>query len=384
MKFVHLADLHIGKRLRERSLMEDQRFALDFILERVRQIGPDVALIAGDVYDRAVPTGDAVLMLDGFLTALTALCRVIIVGGNHDSQDRLAFGRALLQGSGLFISDAYRGEMRRVAVPDEFGEVDVWLLPHIVPAEVARYFEGEIQGVDGAVRAAIGRAGIDFSRRNVLLTHQFVTARGETPELSDSEIHPVGGLDAVDAGAFDGFCYVALGHLHGAQRVGRDSVRYAGSPVRYSFSEARQRKRFVSGEIGADGGVSIELIEIPQLHGMREMEGPLEMLVAPENVAQGDAQDYIRAVLTDVPPPIAAMDRLRAVFPNVLSLGFSGSGGAVDADLDAAGMDESDPLDLFGAFYLQVTGRALGSDGAAEVAEALNALRSEQREEVRS
>ncbi len=377
MKFIHLADLHIGKKLKERSLSEDQQCALDFVIEQARTIRPDVVLIAGDVYDRAVPSGEAVRMLDGFLTQLTALdCRVIMIGGNHDSQDRLAFGRGMLEHSGLFISEDYRGEMQCVRVPDAYGEVDVWLLPHIVPQEVARFFEAPAPDVDGAVRAALRRAAIDPGRRNVLVTHQFVTQQGQSVELSDSEIHPVGGLSSVDVGAFDAFCYVALGHLHGAQRIGRDSVRYAGSPVRYSFSELHQKKSFVSGEIGPDGQVTVELMAIPQLHGMRELSGELSALIAPEHVRAGNRDDFLRVILTDSPPPIAPMDRLRAVFPNVLSLELQDGPGAQLPEL-FTGNEQKDPLDRFFEFYEQVTGRVISERAAACAKQSFNELRRE-------
>lgn len=375
MKFIHLADLHIGKRLKERSLLPDQRYALEFVLDYARAMRPDAVLIAGDVYDKAVPSGDAVSLLSWFLTGLHQIgCTVCIIGGNHDSQERLSFAGQILMGSGLYISDIYNGEMHKVCVADAYGEVDIYLLPHILPREVARFFEGQtIDSVEDAVRAALDKQPPDRSRRSILMTHQFVTATGEAPLISDSEINPIGGLSAVDFSAFDAFCYVALGHLHGAQRIGRDTVRYAGSPVRYSFSETRQIKSFVSGEIGMHGEVCFELIPIPQLHGMRELEGEIARLLSPENVRDGNCDDYLRVTLTDTPPPVAPMERLAAAYPNVLSLELKLKGGEA-LSLPSASAKEKDPLELFADFYLMMTGRAISGPMCDYVQDAMNRL----------
>ncbi len=375
MRFVHLADLHIGKRLKERSLFEDQAFALDAISAEIGRIAPDVVFIAGDVYDKPQPNAEAVGLFDRFLTGLHAQgVAVCMIGGNHDSQERLSFAGRILERQRLYIADAYEGSMRKVTFEDEHGPIDVYLLPHLWPREVAACFpERSIGSIGDAVQAAIEHEKVDASRRNVLLAHQFVTAVGEQPELSDSEVNPVGGLSAVDFRAFDAFCYVALGHLHGAQRVGRESVRYAGSLLRYSFSEVHQKKCFVSGEIGAQGDIAYELIPIPQLHGMRELRGEIEQLLDPEHVSRGDVNDYLHVTLTDSPLPMAPMDRLSAVFPNVLALDFAFEDRAM-TEPDAAAAESKNPLELFAEFYRIITAREIEPGLQRYVQDTMDAL----------
>ncbi len=375
MRFVHLADLHLGKRLNGVSLLTDQAFALDAILDEIGRIAPDIALIAGDVYDKTVPSEEAVLLFDRFLTRLTERVRAVcVIGGNHDSQDRLSFASGILSRRGVHIAGAYDGRMRAVTVPDAHGEVTVWLLPHLRPREVARFFPGNvIESADGAVRAAIERESIDPARRNILVTHQFVAFGGETPLESESEINPVGGLHVVDAGAFAAFQYVALGHLHRPQRVGRDAVRYAGSPLKYSFSEVLHKKSFVSGEIDGNGAVSVETVPIPALHGMRALQGRLPDLLDPKNYTQGDVNDYLRVTLTDDPPPMSPMEQLGSVYPNVLRLDFAGQArDGEETESAAPRIAEKTRMELFADFYREMTGVPMDDTMAAYARDMMN------------
>ncbi len=357
MRFVHLADLHIGKRLHDLSLLPDQAAALDAILAEIGRIRPDAALIAGDVYDKAVPSEEAVRLFDRFVSALSALgVTVCAIGGNHDSDERLSFAKSVLARQRLHIAGRYEGRIEKVTLEDAFGEVDVWLLPHMLPREAARFFDEPVETAEDAVRLAIARENIDPARRGVLVAHQFFRAAGESQVLSDSEINPVGGLDAVDAALLKPFRYAALGHLHGPQRVGRDTARYAGSPLKYSFSEINHVKSFVSGEIDADGGVSFSLVPVPQPHGMRALTGALDSLLSEEALARGDVNDYLRVTLTDTPIPLSPRDRLDRAYPNVLRLDFA-SDGCPDAPPAAA--ERGDRLSLFEAFYTMRTGRQM-------------------------
>ncbi len=354
MKLLHLSDLHLGKRVNEISMLEDQREILTKVLALCGERRPDVVLIAGDIYDRSVPSTEAVGLLDDFLTALCGRgIPCMIVSGNHDSPERLAFAGRILGQRGIFLAGGYGGTVRRVTLEDEYGPADFWLLPFLRPADTRRFFpEREIASYDDAVRAALSAAEADPKRRNVLVAHQFVISGKIEPERSDSELPSVGGIDSVDVSAFDRFDYVALGHLHGPQRIGRDTVRYAGSPLKYSFSELRQKKSAVLVTLERKGQVSIELLPLVPRREMREIRGPLEDLVAPEVAAMADPEDYIRAILTDEEEPAGALERLRAVYPNLMRLEYDNrrtrAAGAFDA---ATGTEIRDPFSLFAEFY---------------------------------
>lgn len=244
MKFLHLSDLHLGKRVNEVSMLDDQDYILHQILEITDVESPDAVVIAGDIYDKSVPSGEAVTLFDWFLVALAKRrVPVLLISGNHDSPERLSFGSRLLDASGIHISPVYSGEVRPITLQDEHGPVHFWLLPFLKPAHVKRFFPDEpIESYTDACRAAITQMNVDFSARNVLVTHQFVTGAStcESEELS------AGGTDNVDASVFDGFDYVALGHIHGPQNIGSNRIRYCGTPLKYSFSEAAHHKASLS------------------------------------------------------------------------------------------------------------------------------------------
>ena len=363
MKLIHLSDLHLGKRLSDFSLLDDQKYILSQILAIIGEQQPHAVLIAGDVYDKAVPSAEAVALFDDFLCSLSALCaHIFIISGNHDSPERIAFGARLLEGSGVHLSPVYNGEIQPVVLHDEFGEVEFYMLPFIKPVHVRRFFpETEIESYTDAVRAAL--SGIEKSEnRKVLITHQFVTGaqRCESEEIS------VGGSDNVDASAFEGFDYVALGHLHGAQSVGRSALRYCGTPLKYSFSEAKQNKSVTVAELSGTGAVRISTIALTPLRELREIRGSYSELTLKENYENTARFDYLHITLTDEEDIPDGAAKLRIIYPNLMRLDYDNrrtrSGGVVGA---AENIKEKSPLQLFGELYEKQNGAALSPEQAA-------------------
>ncbi|ADY55572.1 nuclease SbcCD, D subunit [Syntrophobotulus glycolicus DSM 8271] len=371
MKLLHLADLHIGKRLNEFSLLEDQKHILKEILDLTEDIRPAGILIAGDVYDKSVPAGEAVEILDDFLTELVALrAPVFLVSGNHDSPERLNFGSRILAPNGVHIAGTFEGALKQVTLRDEYGPAHIYLLPFIKPAMARPHFpDRNIESYEDAVRAVIEAAPIDSGERNLLVAHQFVTSGTTEPERSDSETIAVGGLDNIDASVFAPFDYVALGHLHAPQSIGRETVRYAGSPLKYSFSEVRGQKSATLVELAQKGTSRIETVNLTPRRDLREIKGPLAELLRAgaagspaDTLSGGLCQDYIRAVLTDEDEVLDAIGRLRQVYPHIMRLDFEnsrtkqGTEAAAAAAGDAA---QKSPLDLFAEFYLRQNNREM-------------------------
>ena len=356
MKFIHIADLHIGKKVNEFNLLEDQEHILNEILKITAEIPLDGVLMAGDIYDKSVPPGKAVGILDDFLTELADRgLPVFMVSGNHDSPERLNFGSRIFRKNGIHIAGSFSGKMARVTLTDSNGPVHVHLLPFIKPAMVAPFYPEEDTGsYEGAARAVIGAADIDTTQRNILVAHQFITGGAVQPERSDSETVAIGGLDNIDASVFDAFDYVALGHLHGPQSIGRDTVRYAGSPLKYSFSEARQNKSVTVVDLPQKGSVQISQLPLVPLRDMREIKGPIEQLLKAAAAEPDFSQDYIRAVLTDEGEIFDAIGRLRQVFPYIMRIDFENSRSKLNPDSRTAAsgdVSKKSPLELFTEFY---------------------------------
>ena len=363
MKLLHLADLHIGKRVYEYSMLEEQREALVQAFHMITKHKVDAVLIAGDVYDKTIPTIEGVKLFDTFLTALkTKNIPTFIISGNHDSAERLSFGRHLFENAEIYLSGTYEEEIFVKTLEDEFGEVDIYLLPFLKPQQI-EVAEGEEkpQNYTEAIRLVLGRLSINKNKRNVLLAHQFVGGKGETPERTDSETQSVGGVDMVDYRVFDDFDYVALGHLHGAQQVGRETVRYAGSPVKYSFSEARQVKSATLVTLEEKGSITIEKLPFTPLHDMREIKGTLEQLTNPEVVAESDCNDYMHITLTDEEEIYDVFGKLRAVYPNLMSLDFDNARTRAEGAVTLAGevMKEKTTMELFRDFFEKQAGSEL-------------------------
>ena len=372
MKVLHVSDLHIGKRVNGMSMLDDQRYILRQILDIAEKHQVSVLLIAGDVYDKASPSAEAVTVFDAFLTdAVAAGLRVLAIPGNHDSAERIAYAQGLLEKQGVCLPPVYAGEVERVELEDEHGPVEFWLLPFLKPGDVRRFFPDEEIGDDysAALRAVLGACAIDQGKRNVVLSHQLVTAYGMAPDRADDEIK-LGGMDNVDVSVYDAFDYVALGHVHRPQRVGRDTVRYSGSPLKYSFSEARYGKSVALIELGEkkpgdDVGecVSFELIPLVPLHDVREVRGTLADVLA-MGTAHDALQDYLHITLSDEHPQLDAMAKIHEVFPNAMILDYDNVTVLIDRPQTQlmADPDSMDTLDLFSAFYESQVGNPLDDE----------------------
>ncbi|WP_418316578.1 exonuclease SbcCD subunit D [Senegalimassilia anaerobia] len=372
MKVLHVSDLHIGKRVNGMSMLDDQRYILRQILDTAEKRQVSVLLIAGDVYDKASPSAEAVTVFDAFLTdAVAAGLRVLAIPGNHDSAERIAYAQGLLEKQGVCLPPVYAGEVERVELEDEHGPVEFWLLPFLKPGDVRRFFPDEEIGDDysAALRAVLGACAIDQGKRNVVLSHQLVTAYGTAPDRADDEIK-LGGMDNVDVSVYDAFDYVALGHVHRPQRVGRDTVRYSGSPLKYSFSEARYDKSAALIELGEkkpgdDVGecVSFELIPLVPLHDVREVRGTLADVLA-MGTAHDASQDYLHITLSDEHPQLDAMAKIHEVFPNAMMLDYDNVTVLIDRPQTqlTADPDSMDTLDLFSAFYESQVGNPLDDE----------------------
>ena len=372
MKVLHVSDLHIGKRVNGMSMLDDQRYILRQILDIAKKHQVSVLLIAGDVYDKASPSAEAVTVFDAFLTdAVAADLRVLAIPGNHDSAERIAYAQGLLEKQGVCLPPVYAGEVERVELEDEHGPVEFWLLPFLKPGDVRRFFPDEEIGDDysAALRAVLGACAIDQGKRNVVLSHQLVTAYGTAPDRADDEIK-LGGMDNVDVSVYDAFDYVALGHVHRPQRVGRDTVRYSGSPLKYSFSEARYDKSAALIELGEkepgdDVGecVSFELIPLVPLHDVREVRGTLADVLA-MGTAHDASQDYLHITLSDEHPQLDAMAKIHEVFPNAMMLDYDNVTVLIDRPQTqlTADPDSMDTLDLFSAFYESQVGNPLDNE----------------------
>lgn len=323
MKFLHLADLHIGKRVHGFSMLEDQAHILEQICTMAKENHVDVVLIAGDIYDKTIPVCEAVGLFDSFLTSLhQSDISVLAIAGNHDSPERLDFGGKLLQESGVWITGTFRNPLPCVTLLDEYGPVHFHFLPFLKPAMASAFYELEERTSQCAVQTVLETHKVDCNKRNVLLAHQFVTAGGSLPQRSDSEIIPVGGLDTVDAELFHRFDYVALGHIHRPQRIGRDTVRYAGSPLKYSFSEARYPKSVPLVTMKEKGEIEIILLPFTPLHEMRELRGRFADILSDEIVQSGDPMDYLHITLTDDDELVDVFSRLQHTYPNLMKLDF--------------------------------------------------------------
>ena len=349
MRFLHLSDLHIGKRLNEFSLLEDQAYILGQILEITKSEQPDGVLIAGDVYDKAAPSAEAVGLFDDFLTRLSRSgTAVFLISGNHDSPERIAYGSRILDRCRIYLSPLYEGKTEPVILKDEIGEVAVYLLPFLKPAMLRRFWpEEEIGSYTDALRLAVGAMDIDPSRRNILVAHQFVTGASRC----ESEEVTIGGLDNVDASVFAAFDYVALGHIHSPQSIG-ETIRYCGTPLKYSFSEAGQEKSVTVVELSEKGSLQLRTIPLKPLHDLRELRGRYEELTARSFYEGTPTEDYLHIILTDEEDVLGAAEKLRTIYPNLMKLSYDNRRTRSDRVLESAsGAEEKSPLELLSELY---------------------------------
>lgn len=368
MKFLHLSDLHLGKRVNEFPMLADQKAILAQILKIADDERPNAVLIAGDVYDKSVPPVEAVELFDDFLVKLAARkLPVYVIGGNHDSPERLAFCNRLIDASGIHISPAYGGDVRPLSLADGYGKVNIYMLPFVKPANVRRYFpEEQIESYTDAVRVAISKMQVNAAERNVLVTHQFVTGAARC----DSEEISVGGADNVDLSAFDAFDYVALGHIHGAQNIS-PRVRYCGTPLKYSFSEAKQQKSVTVAELKEKGTLEIRTVPLTPERDMHEIRGTYEE-IASKNFYENTTyrSDYMHVTLTDETDVPDAMAKLRVIYRNLMTLSYDNTRTRARTELGAAAETEKKtPLDLFAEFYEKQNGAPMDEEQRAFVRE---------------
>ena len=350
MKLIHLSDIHLGKRVNEYSMIEDQEYILKRIINIVDDEMPDGVIIAGDVYDKSVPSAEAVQLFDDFLVRLAKRkIEVFVISGNHDSPERIAFASRIMDASGIHMSPVYTGEIVPISMHDEYGEVTVYMLPFVKPVNVRRFCEDEITTYTEAVKHAVLKMNINPDNRNVLVTHQFVTGarRSESEEIS------VGGTDNVDAGVFDDFDYVALGHIHSPQNCGSDKIRYCGTPLKYSFSEARDKKSVTVVEIAEKGNVTYRTVELVPKHDLVELKGTYAELTLKsfyENTTWQD--DYTHITLTDEEDVPDAIGKLRTVYRRLMKLDYDNKRTRSNAEISGvADIESKSPLELFSDFY---------------------------------
>lgn len=362
MKLIHLSDLHLGKRVNEFSMLEDQQYILTEILQIIDWEAPDAVLIAGDVYDKSVPSAEAVGLLDEFLVDLSRReLQVFVISGNHDSPERMAFGGRLMERSGVHLAPVYDGKVRPFALSDEYGLVKVYLLPFVKPSHVRRCFpDREIASYTDALSVAIEAMEVDEAERNVLVTHQFVTGAARC----DSEEISVGGTDNVDAAVFAPFDYVALGHIHGPQQVGRETVRYCGTPLKYSFSEAGQQKSVTVVELGEKGSVAVRMVPLTPLRDLAELRGTYQELTF-RGFYEGTSyqRDYVHITLTDEEDIPDAVSKLRIIYPNLMKLDYDNQRTRAGIVLEGAeDAQRRSPLELLEEFYEKQNGQPMGQE----------------------
>ena len=373
MKLIHLSDLHIGKRVNEVSMIEDQEYILHQILRIIKDEKADAVLLCGDIYDKSIPSAEAVTLFDDFLNRLALLqVTVLAISGNHDSPERLAFGNRLMEGAGIHISPVYDGSISPLQLTDAQGAVNFWLLPFIKPAHVKRYFPDEaIESYTDACRVAVAHMGVDTRARNVLLTHQFVTGAVtcESEELS------VGGSDNVDASVFEGFDYVALGHIHGPQNVGSNKIRYCGTPLKYSFSEAGHYKSVTVVELGEKGDLELHTAALTPLHDMRVIRGSFGEVTSKSFYEGTATDDYLQVILTDEEDVPEAIGKLRVIYPNIMKLTYDNTRTRTHQMIDgAADVEQKTPLQLFGELYEQQNNQPMSEEQSRFVQELIESI----------
>lgn len=377
MKFIHISDLHLGKRIKELSMLEEQEAILKQILNISDLEKPQCVLIAGDIYDKSIPPAEAVQLFDSFLYELARRhLQVFIISGNHDSPERIAFGSRIMDIGGIHLSPVYNGKIEAVTLADKYGEINVYMLPFIKPSHVRRFYDNEeIVTYNDAVRAAIDHMNVDTTKRNVLITHQFVT--GAT--TCESEEISVGGTENIDVSVFDDFDYVALGHIHGAQNCTSERVRYCGTPLKYSFSEVKHQKSVTVVELKEKGELSVRAVELIPLHDMSEIRGTFAELIDPvfytDNPITGD---YLRIVLTDEEDIPDAAARLRAIYKNLLHLTYDNARTRMNNEITGVvDTEKKTTYELFAEFFEKQNNARMNDEQAKYMKELIEMIEEE-------
>ena len=351
MKIIHLADLHIGKRVNEFSMIDDQKYILNQILEIIDKEKPDAVIIAGDVYDKQVPSIEAVELLDSFISDISKRkTTTFIISGNHDSAERLAFGSSLMAMGKIYISPVYNGKISKYTLKNDFGSANFYLLPFVKPNHVKRFFPDEkIESYTDAIRVVVDNLKLDTSEINILIAHQFVTGASRT----ESEEISVGGLDNVDASVFDDFDYVALGHIHRPQKIGTERIRYCGTPLKYSFSEVNDTKSVSIIEINSKDDFNLRTIPLVPKRDMRKIRGTYEELITKTSYENTNTDDYIHVTLTDEFNVADAIQKLRVIYKNIMKLEYDNirTRESRKINLDNMVIENKSPLEIFSEFY---------------------------------
>ena len=354
MKILHLADLHLGKRVNEMSMIEDQKYILDQIITLIKEESVGIVLLCGDIYDKSIPTIEAIHLLDEFLDQLSKLAiKVLMISGNHDSIDRLSFGKSLFTRSNLYIASQFENEIEKITVKENGITVNFYMLPFVKSAYISHIFQLQTDSYEECFRYLIEHTKIDEEETNILLSHQFVTANKKNPELSDSETSSLGGIDNIDFHIFDPFDYVALGHIHKPQAMGREMVRYAGSILKYSFSEIHMDKKATILTIDAKKEISLSFHPLKPLRDMREIECSLEELLK-KQCEIGNQEDYMHVILTDEEQILDAIGKVRTIYPNVMQISFKNRRHMKQlesAQIKEDQISDQSPAELFEQFY---------------------------------
>lgn len=373
MKIMHLSDLHLGKRVNGFDMIEDQRYILNKIIEEVKKEKPDAVVIAGDIYDTSIASASAMNLFEHFITNLNnEKVKVFILAGNHDSVERISFGSDFFSHQEIYFSRAYEGSVRPIVLKDEYGEVNFYMLPFVKPIVVRAYFEDkEIKSYTDALAAAIEEMEIDMNKRNIIVAHQFITGA----ERSDSEEISVGGSDNISASVFDGFDYVALGHLHRPQKVEKETIRYSGSPLKYSFSEAKHNKSITIIELKEKGNIEIRLIPLIPKRDLIEIKGKFNDLTTsnPKNNANKDS--YVKVVLTDDNELVGAMSKLRDFYPNIMQMEYDNTRTQREkTHIEIEAMQAKSPREIIAGFFKAQMGKEMNEEQIKIVEETIEEI----------
>ena len=374
MKFIHISDLHLGKRVNEFSMLEDQEFILKKIINIIDDQKPDGVIIAGDIYDKSVPSAEAVELFDDFLVRLANRnLKVFVISGNHDSAERIAFGGRLMDKSGIYMSPVYSGKVKPITLTDEYGEINIYMLPFVKPSNVKRFFtDSEINCYTDAVKVAVDDMNIDTSKRNILIAHQFVTGASRT----ESEDISVGGTDNVDASVFSGFDYVALGHIHRSQKCSAEHIRYSGTPLKYSFSEANDKKSVTVVDMQNKGNITLDFIPLIPKRDMAEIKGSYEELTLKsfwENTSYNE--DYMHITLTDEEDIPDVLLKLRVIYKNIMKLDYDNKRTRTANEINGAeNINFKTPYQHFSEFYELQNGMPLSDEQSDFVSDIINQI----------
>ncbi|MEF2920509.1 MAG: exonuclease SbcCD subunit D [Acutalibacteraceae bacterium] len=358
MKFIHLSDLHIGKRVNEFSMLEEQEYILNEIINIIDAENPQAVIIAGDVYDKSVPPAESVQLFDSFLSKLAKRqLQTFVISGNHDSPERIAFAGKILDSCGIHMSPVYNGTLQPISLSDNYGTVNFYMLPFVKPANVRRYYsESQINSYTDAIKVAIDNMDIDVNSRNVIITHQFVTGA----ITSESEELSVGGTDNVNSSVFEAFDYVALGHIHRPQNIGTNKIRYCGTPLKYSFSEANHKKSVTVVELENKGELTVREIELLPKNDLREIKGSYMEITAKENYKDTNTNDYVHITLTDEEDIPDVIGKLRVIYPNLMKLDYDNkrtrSSSIINSDNN---VESKSPIQLLEEFYLKQNNQSI-------------------------